>query len=394
MKELTDTIPRTTIADLLFALRILSKGHHPVTLEGLRKHFCVNRRARIAGNGLWSAAVANVHALGRLKLVETSVTIRNKAAFERAKETYIEVSDEGRRVARLLDENRASAFDEMFTCMYRHHAYLRAFVSALAKGVVFVPVVTSLREHVAKRYSSAAFLVQDLQSGSFAFDEFLANVRERMFSAGRVVTSEQESAIRSRLEALTMAIDAPPTPEQRTDFAKSFAARLNDIILPILLEDYGLKFDYKTHKVLWGFGQEWKLWQSTTDHPLFFGRVVFRTGTVKAQGDQVEEIAFDRGIAATRPDFLKKLHESYTKLQDRGGGTFAHASQIRAFFCHENLCQETVFDKLLEEHSGGSSEYSVTLEMARLRSPHERHVRVGRRNVGLIRVVRVRSASA
>jgi hypothetical protein len=180
------------------------------------------------------------------------------------------------------------------------------------------------------------------------------------------------------------------TGEEPTEFAKKFLLKINDYILPTLLKKEGLTFDYRTHRTLWSFGQEWKLWQSTSDHPEFDGRLVFKTATIRISksSDRIDKLVFDSGLAKTKEKFLDKLYNAYLKVQRITKDTYVLAWQLRAVFCFDNRCQESVFHRLMEENYIGSDKYELSLEIQRQHGQYDRPLRVGNRKIGLVRVLK------
>src|SRR5215217_6399018 len=130
MPVTTDSIPRTTLADLFTALRVVAKDS-PTTLESLRQHFCVMRKRKTAGDLLWSTAAYNAQELNRLDLVSVRAIPKNKGNYERLKEGTVKITDAGSELFNLFKENRAEAYDELFNIMYTAHPYLQAFVRRL-----------------------------------------------------------------------------------------------------------------------------------------------------------------------------------------------------------------------------------------------------------------------
>lgn len=388
MPVATDSIPRTTLADLFAALRVVAKDS-PTTLENLRQHFCVVRKRKTAGDLLWSTAAYNAQELNRLGLVQVRAIPKNKGNFERLKEGSVKITEAGSKLFNLFNESRAEAYDELFTVMYASHPYLQAFVRLLNEVHFFAPVVTSLKDHVSPRYSSATLLVDDVSKASIDIDSFFQSLERRL---KRPLTSQERidmsKNMNSLLSEVAVAATLAATNEDATDFAKKFLMKINDFVLPAIFNSDGLRFDYRTHRILWSLGQEWKLWQGTSDHPEYDGRLVYKTATIEVSpsGEKVNRLSFDSGLAKTRENFLDKLHDAYLKMQRATKGTYAVAWQLRAVFCFEHRCQESVFDRLMEEHYTGSDQYELMLEFQPGRD--SQRLRIGRRNIGLIRVIK------
>jgi len=357
----TDSIPRTTLSDLFLALRVVVK-ESPTTLELLRQHFCVDRKCRTRGDLLWSTAAYNAQELQRLGLLNVTSIPKAKKAYEQLKERPIVATELGLRLSDRLKENRAEAYDQLFSAMFAAHPYLRAFVRLIRERDLFVPVVTSLKD-LSPKYGSAGSLVEDVSRNSLDLESFFRILRMRLNRVERELSDEEQTEIGQRIDVLLAGIAPAANSDEPTEFAKKFLSKLNDYVLPVLFNKEGLTFDFRTHQILWAFGQEWKLWQSTSDHPDYDGRIIFRTATIalSATEDRVEALVFDSGLAKTRENFLGKLYEAYLKVQRRTKDTYILAWQLRAVFCLDNRCQESVFSRLMEEHYTGSDEFELTL---------------------------------
>jgi hypothetical protein len=113
-----------------------------------------------------------------------------------------------------------------------------------------------------------------------------------------------------------------------------------------------------------------------------------------ASGEAIVELKFDSGLAKTRGNFLEKLYNAYQKLQKKNRGTYVIVDELRAVFCFDNRCQESVFDTLVAELYEGSDDYELNMEIYRKGGQHDRPIRIGKRNIGLIRVIRRQQAYA
>lgn len=384
MRAETDSIPRTTLKDLFVALSVVAKDS-PSTLEILRQHFCVVRKRRLAGDLQWSTASANAEELKRLGLLDVSAIPKNKKNFERLKDRPVAITDAGVRLYGLLKETRVDAYDHLFTMMYEAHPYMRTFVRLLNETHVFAPVMTSLKDHVSPKYTHATALVEDISRGEFDLDSFLRLLEGRL---KRPLAGQERIDISEGMRTLVGEVSLAAASDDPTEFAKKFLLKTNEVVFTSVFKREGLTFDFRTHRTLWSFGQEWKLWQATSDHPEYDGRLVFRTATIQLsqQGDKVEGLSFDSGLAKTRENFLDKLYDAFLKVQRVTKGTYALAWQLRAVFCFDNRCQDSVFDRLMEDHYTGSEHYDLTLEIQRQHGQFEKPLRIGGRNIGLVRV--------
>ena len=78
------------------------------------------------------------------------------------KDKQLRITKEGNALISLFRSDRGSAYDAVFKSMYAVHPYLRSFVRVILQQYLVAPVVTSLKDHVSARYSSAKHLSDDV----------------------------------------------------------------------------------------------------------------------------------------------------------------------------------------------------------------------------------------
>jgi hypothetical protein len=308
------------------------------------------------------------------------------------KTNEVRLTDSGERFLSLFKTDRAKAYDDLFVLMYEKHPYLRDFVRVVAERDLVAPVLTSAKDHISPRYATASLLAEDVAAGKVDVESLVGTVGRRL---GRPITEPERGEIEAGVLRLSDDSRLSAAIEDSTDFSKKLLLKLNDVVIPAIFREVGLAFDYRTHRLLWSLGEEFKTWASTSSDPHFDAAwVVFRTATVCFRSDEsgsaprVDKIEFDRGVRVIGDGFMEKLWAAYQGLQQLGRGTHVPAWELRAAFCHANRCQLSVFDKLFEEHYNNSGDYELHLEIQRKKPQHETVIRAGQRNVGLIRVVR------
>lgn len=382
----TDSIPRIKLTDLFIALREFE--HDEVrSLEDLRLKICTNRKKTASGDRYWATARDNAIELQRLGFLTSGPFPKDRRAYESMRQKKLRITEIGQRMLLQFKHNRAEAYDELFMRMYATHAYLRSIVKSLLSGPLFVPVVTSAKEHVSTRYASAGVLVEDVSRKELDTDSLCGNLSRRL---KRELSADEITEIREGTWRILQEWAAAATVEDAPAFSKKFLQKLNDIVLPAVLRSQGLPFDFKTHERLWSFGKEWRLWETTVRHPDWDLRTVFGTASIElsANGDRVQRLIFDSGLERTAEHFLDKLYSAYQKLQQKGRGTFTMVDELRAIFCYDNRCQESVFDRLVSEYYVGSEDYELNMEIYRKSGQHDRPIRIGNRNIGLVRVIK------
>lgn len=362
-------------------------GSDPVlSLEHVRLKLCANRRKPAGGDRYWATARDNAVELQRLGYIKAMPLPKDRRAYENSRENKLKVTTEGEEMLGVFKANRAEAYDQLFIRMFSAHPYLQTFVSALVVEPIRAPVITSAKDHVSHRYATAAALAEDVSKRTVDVEGLFQSLGKRL---RRALSPEETARIRDGVWKITEAWAGAAGLEEAPAFARKFLQKLNDVVLPVILRPQHLTFDFKTHQTLWSFGREWKLWESTARHPDWDLRIVFPTASIHLgpNGNAVKSIAFDRGLQKTGERFLQKLYAAYQKLQQKGRGTFSSVDELRAVFCYDNACQESVFDRLVAEHYEGSTQYEINMEIFRKSTQHDRPIRIGNRNIGLIRVI-------
>lgn len=383
----TDSVPRVTARDLFMVLQIFDRSPE-TTLEEVRLRICVDREKQRRGTALWSAARDTSGELVKLGLIEGSPYARNSRQYETMKSNTLTVTENGKKVIGLLKEDKKRAYDDLFERLIAQHAYVRDFIRAINRtDHLIAPVISSMKDHVAPRYSSNAYLVSDLTAGKFESKTFLARLVERM---KRDLKPAEETEISEKIREMVSESKRSAALDDGIKVAKLVLNRLNDIIIPAIFRSEGLGFDTRSHRALWSLGEDFKTWATLRSHPEYEGSLIYRTATIElnADGTQLDRLVFDHGLKQTGENFLAKLFTAYQRLQPIRGNTFVPAWELRAVFCYENRCQMSVFDRLFDQDFSQSEEYKLHLEIQRQKPQHETPVRAGNRNIGTVRVAK------
>ena len=380
----TDSFPRISARDLFLVLKVFDQNPE-TTLENIRLRICVDRKKQRRGTFLWSAARDTTAELVRLGLIEGSCYAKNTQQYEAMKTNKLLVTADGRELSQILTSDRSGAYDRLLELLIANHPYLRRFIVALNRGTIFAPVISSMLDHVSKRYGMYIVLAEDVAKGEFDYENLLASLSDRL---KRNLGRTEETEIREAVERLV--IDSQPGAgvDDTTRFAKGFLNKLNDIVIPATLRRDGLGFDFRTHRTLWAMGQEFRVWAVIRSHPEFDGALIPLTSKISVNDNVLSNLTFDHGLTATRNGFLGKLYSSYQKLQALKQGTFVAAWELRAVFCLDNHCQPSVFNILFDESIGEPDGYRLDLEIQRQKPQHEEPLRAGKRKIGSIRVAK------
>jgi hypothetical protein len=382
-----DSIARVSVRDLFIALRLF-ENEASTTLEHLRLRFCLDRNAKRKGDYLFATAVIVAGELQKLGLIHSGALPKaTSKAHEAAKGKAIKVTECGRELLQLFIKDKMTAFDKLFARMYAAHRNLQTFVAVILARNLIAPIATSVKDHIGAAYGSAAALADAVAEGELDVDEILRLLTQRM---GRPLSEEERAELKAGIDKLVKDSTLSAMSEDGAEFAKNFLARLNDVVVPAVFRSDGLPFDYRTHRTIWSLGEEFKLWGTITSHPDHSGTVVYRTATIVLSPDRekVLDLLFDSGLKKTGENFLGKMFVAYQKLQALRKTKFVNAWELRAVFCLDNRCQQSVFNRLFEEHYAGSDGYSLHFEIQQAKSRHEEPLRAGQRSVGTILMTR------
>jgi hypothetical protein len=382
----TDTVPRVSARDMLMVLQIFNR-HPETTFEEVRLRICVDREKQRRGTYLYATARDIATELVKLGLIEGACSARNARQYEAMKANKLSVTEDGQKMLGMVCSDRGAAYDELFRLLVAQHVYLRDFIRVLRSKDLLAPVISSMKDHVASRYSAHTFLAADLSAGRFETSGLLGRLAERI---DRPLQPTEVSEITEGVRSLTSDARESAAVEDSTNLSKLILNRVNDIVIPALFRADGLGFDNRSHRALWSLGEDFKTWAIVRSHPQFGGWLIYRTATIEltVDGTQLAKVEFDHGLERTRDNFLGKLHAAYQKLQSWKGSTFVSAWELRAIFCYDNRCQLSVFNRLFDESYSRSSDYKLQLEIQRQKPQHELPIRAGQRNIGTVRVVK------
>lgn len=385
-KQSTDTIVRVTARDLLLILRTFEQSPES-TLENVRLRLCHDRKMKRRGTFLWSTARDIISELDRLGYVKGVSSPKTSRHFEEIATAPVHLTDDGRALLASFTCDKGAAYDALFAKMYDQHPYLQALVGILREQPLLAPVVSSMKEHISDRYTSTSILAEDVVGGAIEVDGFLERLSQRIQCP---LTDEQKRDIREGITGLLRDAALSAAQEELPRFAKIFMEKLNHIVIPALFRGQGIGFDYRTHRTLWGLGEEFRLWCITRSHPDYDGWLVYPTATIELSDDgrQITKLIFDSGLTQVRERFLGRLYDAYQKLQSKRGTTYVAAWELRAVFCVDNRCQKSAFNRVFAENYLGSNEHRLHLEIQRNKPQHEEVVRAGDRNIGSVRVLK------
>lgn len=381
----TDSIPRIRIRDLILVQRAFAD--QPVlTLEELRLKVSLDRGGPVHRLSHYSVARDVAGELARQGYAEVGPLPKASRDFEKKRDVKIKATAAGSEMAQLIRSKgtRREAFQRLLGTTYASHPYFRRFVAALADGPLLAPTITSSERHISERYASARVLMDDIANKRFDSDALLGCVVQRL---KRPLTAAERAEIAAGASRLVSEPLDPAKVETQTEFARKLLSRLNEIVVPAVLRDAGLGFDFNTLRRLWKFAEEFQLGWATSAHPRYDGWLFFNTAQIEFRDPDAIRLSFPSSLAELRSDFLDRAYAVYLQMQEWGASSFVPAWEFRAAFCLEHRCAPGVFDALFAEHYNGSGQYTVEKEF--LRTPlYEDPLVLGGRQIGLLRMTK------
>jgi hypothetical protein len=378
---------RVGARDLILVLRLF-RTEPEMSLEIVRLCICHHRGKSRALETLATTARDLAVELQKLGLVKGGPYPKTKSDYNRLKENVIRLTPEGQELLKLI-ERPAEIYDALFTRMFAAHRSIRDYARVLAEeGKLVAPVLTSFKDHVAGEYASAQTLHEEIRSGKFRTGSMLKQLQERV---GRSLEADARREMEGKIQEMVAQLKQAPAQTDTTAFAKAVLSRLNDIVIPTVLGSRGLSYDFRTHRSVWSLGEEFRVWASTSFHPKFQGTVIFPTATLQTSKDGRDLIGlqFEASLAKLRDQFLSRLYQVCSELQKLGRGTLVPALELRATFCCEFHTHPSTFDRLFDEqYARDDSPYEVHTEIQRQRPRHEKPLRAGERNIGLVLVTK------
>jgi hypothetical protein len=384
-EAVTDSIPRIRVLDLAIALRAFLDGGS-FTLDALRVKLSLDRGDPVHALSNYSVARDVAGELARQGYADVGPLPKASKEFEKKRELLIYPTSAGIELAVLLraKATRRQAYRRLLSTTYAAHPYFRRYVAALATKPMFAPTITSAERHIGERYGSARVLMEDVGAGKFDTPSLLNSLERRL---ERSLTKSEVSEIEGGVSGMTSEAFGSVKLETQTEFARKLLSRLNEIVVPSVLRDDGLGFDFNTLRRLWKFGQEFQLGWATSTHPRFDGWLFFNTARIEHHEPEQIELSFDNSLESLRFGFLERAFAIYQQLQDWGASSFVPSWELRAAFCFEHRCAPGVFDTLFARHYNGDEQYRVEKEFLRA-PPHVEPLVLGGRQIGLIRLTK------
>lgn len=346
--KVTDAIPRVTLDQIFTSLCFLA-GRERATFDEVRSLLQKETARRSPGSreALWTSARDTLGELQRLALAKTGPLPRKRSDVARLRESPCELTAEGRELASKYEEKSGKGFDLLLIRWVNEHPYFRSYLARLARGPIYVPDITSLKQVGDLDVTQANELGLRIASGCAT----------RLRSVG---WSDNGIEIVSREIRERLASDLP-----RFDLAslrgnaKAWVDFVQDsIVLPSFLAAENLPFDPVTFQHIIRVAQQFLAGAWTSSLSTFDGRVLFATCSFEPRLEDVPLSSESRvhavlhhGRSWASSRFETSLAIAYSSVSGGRPGTYADVYALRAVVCTELGIQPKVFELCLNDLS-------------------------------------------
>ena len=378
-----DSVPRIRIDQLLDVLSLIDSSEDRCTFDLVRRflHRTSKRRAPPSREVMWTVARDVLSDLDRLAFLKVGPLPRKRTEVDRLRETPCQITERGAQLARLYNQTRGKAFDEMLLTWMNNHPYFRAFTIRLLRSPMYIPDITSVKQ-----------LGRDVK---FPLDlNVLANrISESCLSRLKAVGFPDEKAatfedsVKERVRYLTSVLAV-------TDLdAKKLVDSVEDnVVLPAILRAEDLNFDPVTFQHLLGCSRDFYSASATFSYPGFSGRVLFSTcdflpNLAEDPDASVSEVVH-HGRSFASSQFTPSIISAYKKL---AGSSQAYVGvyALRALVCVTLRIQPLIYALCLEQliEDGPQSGVTIYTELPFTPPPNgESYVEVRNRRIGLVKL--------
>ena len=383
-RNITDTIPRASIEQILRGLRFLAEQEGSTTFDAVRTNFIAssNRRAPNTATAMWTVARDALTELTKLNLATTGVLPRKLSDVVRLRETPVRVSPLGIDMARLYSEKVGRAYDALLISWLDEHPYFRCLVLRLLESPLYVPDVTNIGQ-----------LGLDAVKGTVVpaiSASLVTNCATRLEAVGWA--AEKVGKLRLGIERRAQELSAEFRASD-IDAKRLIDVVQDSIVLPAFLEAESLPFDPVTFQQLLKCGQEFLCAGWTASHPRFSGRVVFPTCDFdvplhRHPSDRVTHV-FHHGVSYAEPLFTEAIRSAYIAVAGGSSG-YVSAYAVRSMVCINLGLPLAVFARCLEAliSAGPQAHLSVYTELPFTPPPQgESYVEVNRRRIGRLKLI-------
>ena len=337
MIEVTDTIPRIQVAQLLSVADKLAAGDGKGTFDSVRTHLLreLSRKAPATDEAMWTIARDVLSELSRLNYANVGPLPRKRSEVLRLASTPCELTPTGHALGENYRSRRAQAFDELLNAWMEHHPYFLMFMHRVLAGPLFVPDITSIKQVSTERGEIDLNRLSDL---------VLKSCEDRLtksdFDPQKLLTFR--NAVKERFFVLFKKNHI-----EQLD-AKGLVDAVQDtIVLPALLQAEQLPFDAVTFQHVLRASQDFLTASWTTSHPDFAGRVVFRTCSMEREDDlKSRRQIVHHGVSYVEQAFSDALIAAYGRLI-KETSSYVNAYALRAIVCLNLEIQPQVFERCL-----------------------------------------------
>jgi hypothetical protein len=332
----TDSIPRAGLTQVFRVLAHLARTDETTTFDHVRQ-FLVKRSARPAPFSrvaMWTVARDVLVDLQKLGYLDAGVLPRTQSLAEKNADTPCKLTEPGRALAALYQDNEGRAYDQMFLAWLNHHPYFRAFVARLHQCPIYVPDITSAKQLGSTRDGNVAERVAS---------HCLKRLEPTGFSPEKGVVFR--TAVTDRVRELSA-----NTNLSELDAKKWVDAIQDRVVLPSFLQSEHLPFDAVTFQHVLNAAKFFLAASWTNSHPQINARAIFATCGLLPDvrgADPVTAIQH-HGKSFAKERFVAELAAAYGRIEKSAGG-YASAYELRALVCIALQIPPRVFALCLQD---------------------------------------------
>jgi hypothetical protein len=377
--QVTDTIPRVQIAQLLSVAAALAVAGGKGTFESVRAHLLreSSRKAPVTNEAMWTIARDVLSELSRLGYANVGPLPRKRSEVLRLAATPCELSNTGRVLGENYRTRRAQSYDELLNIWLEQHPYFRTFTDQVFAEPIFVPDITSIKQISTERGEIDTNRLPEL---------VLKSCEDRLTRSK--ASPDKLPSFRRAVEERFAVLNKRNHIDQLD--AKGLVDLIQDtVVIPALLHAEKLPFDAVTFQHILRASQDFLTASWTTSHPDFAGRVIFCTCSLEnGERDTASGRVIHHGVSFAERNFSDALIAAYVDLA-KGTSSYVNAYALRAVVCLNLQIQPQVFERCLASRIAAKDVAGMKIFTELPFSPPpagEDYVKAGFDRIGLIKL--------
>lgn len=381
--KVTDTIPRTGIAQIVRSVAHLAKASGATTYDDVRAFLQNNstRSAPASSTAMWTVARDVLSELDRLGYAEVGTLPRRRSDVERVRESPCRLTESGTELANTFQSEPGRAYDRLLLDWGNQHPHFRAFVTRIDRSPLYVPDITSISQ-IGTEWKNTCD-IGELQ------EAIVGGCMNRLAAVS--YPDEKANTFREGVEARLRQAEAMITSPE-LDSKRIVDTIQDSIVLPSFLASEGLSFDAVTFHHIIKCSEEFFSAAAASSHPSFVGRVVFSTCDFEPALSSVDGTltgVVHHGYSYAVGRFRDALCRAYKQVAG-ASPRYVESYEVRAVVCVELGIQPQVFARCMQDliQAGADGDPVVYTELPFESPPAgEKYLEVNGRRIGRLKLV-------